>query len=118
MENDNTIMINKLKEICESFSDILGIVILFGSYSRKEQTYKSDIDLYIEPKNEDMTTFRFGQSERYKQFKYALYDEFDTNFDLMAYGGKKDLKAVKKTPLWTQIQKDGITIYDKRTKTV
>ena len=41
--------IEKLKQICALYADILGVVILFGSYSRNEATEDSDIDLYIEP---------------------------------------------------------------------
>ena len=33
----------------EEYADILGKVILFGSYSRGEAGEQSDIDLYIEP---------------------------------------------------------------------
>lgn len=116
MNTDN--VINQLKEICNSFQDILGLVILFGSYSRKEATLNSDIDLYIEPKDMKMTTLKFGQNKRYKEFKYALYDEFPNQFDLLAYGGKRDIASIKKTPLWEQIIKDGVTIYDQRTKAV
>ena len=31
-------IIEELREICSAYSDILGVVILFGSYSRGEQT--------------------------------------------------------------------------------
>lgn len=111
-------VINKIKGICDSYSDILGLVILFGSYSRDNAGAGSDIDLYIEPKNAAMTTAKFGASKRYKEFKYSLYDNIDAQFDLLAYGGKKDLASMKKSPLWAQIEKDGIKIYDKRAKTV
>ena len=109
-------VVEKLKAICDSYSDILGRVILFGSYSRNEATSESDIDLYIEPISIEMTTAKLGANKRYKEFKYALYDGFSTEFDLLAYGGKKDLDSIQKSPLWKQISKDGIVIYDKRTK--
>lgn len=111
-------IIKKLQEICGSYSDILGRVILFGSYSRNEATSKSDIDLYIEPRDEMMTTSQLGGSGRYKEFKYALYDSFPCEFDLLSYGGKRDLQSVKKSPLWKQIEKDGVLIYDKRAKAI
>ncbi len=78
MKREETI--KKLKEICGDYADILGLVILFGSYSRDEANEKSD-------------------------------------FDLIAYGGKRDIANMRKTPLWTQIQKDGVRIYDERTET-
>ena len=109
-------LVKKLKNVCDSHADILGRVILFGSYSRDEANGKSDIDLYIEPKNPDMTTARFGTDKRYKAFKYDLYDSFPAEFDLLAYGGKRDLNNMKKSPLWKQIEKDGVIIYDQRTK--
>lgn len=110
--------VDKLKKICERYADILGVVILFGSLSRDEANADSDIDLYIEPKDINMTTTKFGSSKRYKEFKYTLYDAFSTEFDLLAYGGKRDISSMKKSPLWGQIQKDGITIYDQRTKAI
>jgi len=111
-------VIEKLRQICSSYTDILGIVILFGSYSRNEATTNSDIDLYIEPKEESMTTTKFGSHKRYKEFKFALYDSFSTDFDLLAYGGKRDLQSVRRSPLWKQINEDGIIIYDQRAKAI
>ena len=107
-------LINKLKSICTSYADILGRVIMFGSYSRNEASAASDIDLYIEPKNPEMTTARFGASKRYKAFKYDLYDSFPVEFDLLAYGGKRDIASMRKSPLWEQIEKEGVLIYDQR----
>jgi predicted nucleotidyltransferase len=109
-------VVKRLQEICNLYTDILGKVILFGSYSRNEQNADSDIDLYIEPKDNSMTTARFGANKRYKDFKYTLYDSFPNEFDLLSYGGKRDIAAVKKSPLWEQIEKDGIVIYDEGTK--
>lgn len=42
-------VIKQLQMICNAYADILGKVILFGSYSRGEAGEQSDIDLYIEP---------------------------------------------------------------------
>ena len=110
--------IKKLKEICGNYADILGVVILFGSYSRNEADYDSDIDLYIEPKDRSLTSSKFWSNKRYKEFEYSLYDAFPCEFDLMSYGGKRDLASIRRSPLWTQIEKDGITIYDQRTEKV
>ncbi|MBE5848354.1 MAG: nucleotidyltransferase domain-containing protein [Lachnospiraceae bacterium] len=111
-------VIKKLTSICDLYSDILGMVILFGSYSRDEATGESDIDLYIEPRDRDMTSSKFWSNKRYKEFKYTLYDSFPNQFDLLSYGGKKDLASIKKSPLWKQIEKDGVTIYDQRAEAV
>ncbi len=108
----------QLRKICREYSDILGMVILFGSYSRNEATDGSDIDLYIEPLDRNMTSSKFWANKRYKEFEYALYDAFSCQFDLLSYGGKKDLASIRKSPLWTQIEKDGITIYDQRAEKV
>lgn len=116
--SERDMVIEKLRTICAAYSDILGIVILFGSYSRGEATGQSDIDLYIEPKSESMTTAAFGANKRYKEFKYALYDNFPYQFDLLAYGGKKDISSMKRSPLWKQIEKDGVLVYDQRAEAV
>ena len=111
-------LIHKLKDICDTYSDILGTVILFGSYSRHESTEHSDIDLYIEPKDRSISSAKFGVNKRYKEFKFALYDTFSREFDLLVYGGKKELNGIRKSPLWQQIEKDGILIYEQRAKAV
>jgi predicted nucleotidyltransferase len=116
--SERDMVIEKLRSICKEYSDILGVVILFGSYSRNEATELSDIDLYIEPKLQNMTTSVFGANRRYKEFKYALYDNFPNQFDLLAYGGKKDVSAMKRSPLWKQIEKDGVLLYDQRAEVV
>ena len=110
--------VRKLKEICGRYTDILGIVILSGSFSRDDADEDSDIDLYIEPKDINMTTSKFGRNKRYKEFKCSLYDSFQTDFDLLAYGGKRDITSMKNSPLWIQIQKDGVLIYDQRAETI
>ncbi len=111
-------VIKKLTSICNLYSDILGTVILFGSYSRDEATGESDIDLYIEPRDRNMTSSKLWSNKRYKEFKYMLYDSFPNQFDLLSYGGKKDLASIRKSPLWKQIEKDGVTIYDQRAEAV
>ena len=108
--------VERLKQICALYADILGVVILFGSYSRNEATEDSDIDLYIEPIDKKMTTAKFDANKRYKEFKYTLYNTFEKEFDLLAYGGKRDLDNIRKSPLWKQILKDGIVLYDQEGK--
>ncbi len=118
MKQNREEVIVKLKEICDQFADILGRVILFGSYSRNEAGDQSDIDLYIEPKDTSTSSIQLGSKKRYKEFKCRLYDAFPNEFDLLAYGGKRELSRLRRTPLWKQIEKDGIIIYDQRAKTV
>ena len=108
----------KLHSICECYSDILGLVILFGSFSRREASEQSDIDLYIESVNTEMTTSKLWRNKRYKEFQYNLFESFPQEFDLLAYGGTRDISSMKKTPLWQQIMSDGVTIYDQRSKTL
>lgn len=116
--HNNTEIIQQLQTICRAYADILGRVILFGSYSRGEANEGSDIDLYIEPKDIKMTTEKFGKNKRYKDFKYALYGNFNTEFDLLSYGGIRDITSMRKSPLWEQIEKDGILIYDQESEVV
>lgn len=116
MDYDKTI--NKLQNICESYSDILGLVILFGSFSRKEAKEGSDIDLYIEPRSIDITTSKLWKNRRYNDFQKCLFENFPQEFDFLAYGGKRDIATIRKTPLWQQIESDGVTIYDQRSEVV
>ncbi len=123
IDNTSTIMnreevIEILKDICADYSDILGKVILFGSNSRDEAMENTDVDLYIEPKNASITTSRFRSNRRYCDYRKALHKMIPLSFDMLAYGGKRDLNNMKKTPLWAQIEKDGIVIYDQGAKTI
>ncbi len=111
-------LIKTLQDICENYSDIIGMVILFGSYSRNEATDNSDIDLYVEPREKTLTTTQFGKKKRFKDFKYTLYETFSKNFDFLSYGGKKDISTIRKSSIWKQIEKDGVLIYDKRAEAV
>ena len=107
-------VIKQLRKICTNYTDILGLVILFGSFSRGEATASSDIDLYVEPKESNTTTMKFGNNKRFKEFKYSLYDNLPFDFDILSYGGKRDLAAVRRSSLWGQIEKDGVLIYEQR----
>jgi predicted nucleotidyltransferase len=92
-------------------------VILFGSVARDEATSYSDIDLYVE--SDTMTTGKLNTCKRFKDFHKDLYSSFEgTEFDILSYGGTRDIALVKKTPLWEQIKKDGVVLYDKGTEAV
>ena len=108
---------NRIRPICRKYSNLLDRVILFGSYSRGEQTEQSDIDLYIES---SQTTGKALTSRDFREFEFDLHDAFDNllSFDLLLFGGKRDVAQVKKSPLYQQISKDGVILYDKRTETV
>ena len=111
---DRAECIEKLKNLCEEYSDILGRVILFGSVARGDHTERSDIDLYVESKNTRITTAKLGENSRFRKFKHALYDMYNTEYDVLSFGGTRDILRVRKTPLWQQIKKDGVILYDKR----
>lgn len=118
MKNEQNNTVSRLTDICNQFSDILGLVILFGSYSRGEEDANSDIDLYVEPKDISMTTDKFSRSKSYRKFKFALYDGLDKDFDLLTYGGVRDITAMRRSPLWKQIEKEGILIYGQRAESL
>ncbi len=107
----------KIRPICLKYKNLLNRVILFGSYSRGEQTEHSDIDLYIESPH---TTGKALTSRDFRNFEYDLHDAFDNllSFDLLLFGGKRDLAQVQKSPLYQQISKDGVLLYDKSSETV
>lgn len=111
-------IVSKLKEICVKYTDILGLVILFGSFSRGEATKRSDIDLYVESKDLKMTTGKLMSSKRYRMFRNDLYESFSQKFDVLTFGGKRDTGMVRQSKLWREIKKDGVTIYDQGTETI
>ena len=61
--------------------------------------------------------FKRIEKNKIKMF-INFHGEDLTDFDLLSYGGKRDISNMRKSPLWLQIQKDGIPIYDQRAETV
>lgn len=115
---DRDALVKQLHDICAEYTDILGRVILFGSFSRNEYDEHSDVDLYIEPRDESMTTTVFDMNKRYLSFCKKMYASIPREFDFLAFGGKRDIKRLKKSRLWRQIEKDGVVIYDKGAEAV
>ena len=115
---ERTETIRQIQEICKEYADVLGMVVLFGSFARGEQTDSSDIDLYIEARDENITTSALGKNKRFISFRNRMYSVFPQEFDFLAYGGRRDIANIKKSRLWNQIEKDGIVLYDKRTETI
>ena len=99
-----------LQDIKELYGNDLKQVILFGSYSRKEQTVDSDINIFV------IVNDRLGSL---KKKDNALYD---ASYELtLSSGVLVHPMAVSKTqfdkwkdvyPLYREIQKDGVVLYD------
>lgn len=90
-------------------------VILFGSVARDEHTENSDIDIYIET---SLETNKLYKTKAFKVFQNALFNLNFKDYDILVYGGTRDIEKVHQSPLYSQIEKEGIVIYDKRTDTV
>lgn len=99
-----------LQDIKELYGNDLKQVILFGSYARKEQTIESDIDIFV------IVEDRLGSL---KKKDNALYD---ASYELtLSSGVPVHPIAVSKMqfdkwkdvyPLYREIQKDGVVLYD------
>ena len=116
MKIDRQNCIERIGEICAEYADILGRVILFGSVARNETTETSDIDLYVEPLDLAMTSGGLEKNKAYREFRLRLFDLYDgkVDYDILSFGGKRDLQNIRKTMLWEQIEKDGVILYDGR----
>ena len=116
MKIDRQNCIERIGEICAEYADILGRVILFGSVARNETTETSDIDLYVEPLDLAMTSGELEKNKAYREFRLRLFDLYDgkVDYDILSFGGKRDLQNIRKTMLWEQIEKDGVILYDGR----
>ena len=116
MKIDRQNCIERIREICAEYADILGRVILFGSVARNETTETSDIDLYVEPLDLAMTSGELEKNKAYREFRLRLFDLYDgkVDYDILSFGGKRDLQNIRKTMLWEQIEKDGVILYDGR----
>lgn len=105
-------IIRQIKDLCYDFKNIFTRVVLFGSTARGECEKDSDIDLYIE--SEYMPTGKLLTDKNMFQFHSKLWDLLgDIEFDLLPYG-RNELKAIKNSPLYKQVEKDGIVLYDQR----
>lgn len=109
-------VIEIISGLCQEYSDILGRVILFGSYSRGDGTEGSDIDLYIEPLDRMTTTGRYGTNRRYREFKYTLHEMIPLRFDMLAYGGKRELERMKKALCGNRLKRMGWCFMTKEQK--
>ena len=88
MKVDRQSCIENIGKICAEYADILGRVILFGSVARSENTERE---------------FRLKL--------FALYDG-KVDYDILSFGGKRELQNIKRTLLWHQIEEDGVILYD------
>ena len=120
MKIDRQNCIEKIREICAEYAGILGRVILFGSVARSENTETSDIDLYVEPIDLTMTSGKLEKNKAYREFRLRLFDLYDgkVDYDILSFGGKRDLQNMRETMLWDQIEKDGVVLYDGRAEKV
>lgn len=120
MKVDRQRCIKDIGRICTEYAAILGKVILFGSVARNENTEESDIDLYVEPRDLAMTSGKMEKNKEYREFRLKLFELYNgkVDYDILSFGGKRDLENIRKTLLWNQIERDGVILYDGRTEKV
>ncbi len=80
-------------------------IILFGSYSRGDYDYYSDIDLLILLNNNKISF----QREKYKSIIYDLSLKYDKVISIIPCFYKEYFN--KRTPLILNIQKEGLNIW-------
>lgn len=107
----------RIEQVLADFEDLFDTVILFGSFARGQQKEDSDIDLFI---LSETATNRLLTSKKYNDFHDRLYESFDNSvpFDLLVYGGKRDVRNVLNSSLYSHVKQDGVVLYDKRAKAV
>lgn len=108
-------LVYQIKNICERYSNIFDLVVLFGSTARGTCSDDSDIDLYIE--SNVLTTTRLLKSNDLDNFTLEIYGIIDMEYDLIIKG-RNEISNVRKSLLYNQIDKDGVILYDKGTKDV
>lgn len=60
--------------------------------------------MHLCEKSTKITTAGLEESARYRSFHYALYDMYDgMEYDILSFGGKRDILSMRKSPLWDQI---------------
>ena len=95
-----------IEEIRKIIQDILKNfdvkkAILFGSYAKNTPTSVSDIDLVIDSEGKLRNIYFYGLLE-------DLVNKLQKNIDLI------EISEIKKdSPLYNQIQKEGVVVYEK-----
>lgn len=110
---ERDIIVEKIKDFSLKFTDVFDKIIIFGSTARGEATTTSDIDIYVE--SDSLTTTQFARSKELREFCLGLYKigvDTHTEFDILSFG-RNELKALRSSLLWKQIEKDGVILYAK-----
>lgn len=103
---------NRLADVVKSLKSMLGDelsqVILFGSLARGAATPQSDVDLLIVLKENE------GENAR-RKIRSRLGKKWNTEFSLIVRSTDQ-MKNMRKegTPLYEEIQRDGIVIYRRK----
>ena len=107
----------RIGRVLADFEGLFDTVILFGSFAREQQKEDSDIDLFILSQT---ATNKLLTSKAYNDFHDRLYASFDNAipFDLLVYGGTRDVRSVLNSSFYSHVQQDGVVLYDKRAKAV
>ena len=105
-------LISEIKSIIEEYNDIINTAILFGSTARNDYTDDSDIDLFLT--SDKMTSTQLVRHSRCLDLVDRLYNlivntQFKLEYDLLFYG-KNELKNVKSSLLYKQVEKDGVVL--------
>lgn len=88
-----------LEDILKNFS--VKKAILFGSYAKNTPTSKSDIDLVIDSEGKLLNINFYGLLEE-------LVEKLQKKVDLI------EISEIKKdTPIYNNIQKEGVVVYEK-----
>lgn len=114
MLNGREDMIEQIRELCKEYAEgLFDRAILFGSTARGENTDKSDIDIYIESRY--LTGTKLLTNRKFVEFRLKLYDVTNDTieFDLLSYG-RNELKSIRNSLLYQQVEKDGVILYDQR----
>lgn len=110
--------INNIRKICENYSEIIDLVVLFGSVARGEDTYKSDIDLYVS--SENLTTAKLFKDKHYNTFVMDCFDiteKTKTDIDFIVSCNKdRDRRNFINSLLYKNIEETGVILFDKRTE--
>ena len=63
-----------------------------------------------------MTSGKLEKNKAYREFRLKLFGLYDgkVDYDILLFGGKRDLQNMKETALWNQIERDGVILYDGR----
>ena len=106
----HTLLTQYLSEVQKIYGAHLKSVILYGSYARGDYTHDSDVDIML------LVDLVAEEADVYSDALSELGYEYNVNYNIWVMPVVKNLQHFKQWvaayPFYTNVQKEGVTLYE------